>query len=60
MIFFQSALNIGMVLGLLPVIGVTLPFFSQGGSSLAVSCLSVGLVLSVSAADKKRRARRKG
>ena len=60
MIFFQSALNIGMVLGLLPVIGVTLPFFSQGGSSLAVSCLSVGLVLSVSAADKKRRARRRG
>ncbi len=59
MIFFQSALNIGMVLGLLPVIGVTLPFFSQGGSSLAVSCLSVGLVLSVSAADQKRRGRRR-
>ncbi len=52
MIFFQSLLNIGMVLGLLPVIGVTLPFFSQGGSSLTVSCLAVGLVLSVGAEGK--------
>ena len=53
MIFFQSALNIGMVLGVLPVIGVTLPFFSQGGSSLAVSCLAVGLVLSVYAQSRR-------
>ena len=59
MIFFQSALNIGMVLGLLPVIGVTFPYFSQGGSSLVVSCLSAGLVLSVSASDQKRRTRRR-
>ena len=53
MIFFQSALNIGMVLGVLPVIGVTLPFFSQGGSSLAASCLAVGLVLSVYAQSRR-------
>jgi rod shape determining protein RodA len=55
MLFFQAALNIGMVLGVLPVIGLTLPFFSQGGSSLITSCLSVGLCMSVSAAGGKRR-----
>lgn len=42
-----------MVLGVLPVIGVTLPFFSQGGSSLAASCLAVGLVLSVYAQSRR-------
>ena len=55
MLFFQSALNIGMVLGVLPVIGVTLPFFSQGGSSLVTSCLSVGLCMSVSSASRGTR-----
>ncbi len=33
-LFFHFAVNIGMVLGLLPVIGIPLPFFSYGGSSL--------------------------
>ena len=55
MLFFQSALNIGMVLGVLPVIGVTLPFFSQGGSSLVTSCLSMGLCMSVSSASRGTR-----
>ncbi len=55
MFFVQSALNIGMVLGLMPVIGITLPFFSQGGSSLVVSCLSMGLCISVGAASNKTR-----
>ena len=32
--FFHLAINIGMVLGLMPVIGIPLPFFSYGGSSL--------------------------
>lgn len=43
----QILINIGMVLSLLPVIGVTLPFFSAGGSSLVVLFISIGLVLSV-------------
>lgn len=43
----QILINIGMVLSLLPVIGVTLPFFSAGGSSLVMLFVSVGLVLSV-------------
>ena len=43
----QILINIGMVLSLLPVIGVTLPFFSAGGSSLVVLFVSIGLALSV-------------
>lgn len=47
-IFIQAALNLAVVVGLIPVTGVTLPFFSYGGSSLLISMLSVGLVLNVS------------
>lgn len=43
----QIAINLGMCLSLLPVIGVTLPFFSAGGTSLSCLFLGVGLVLSV-------------
>ncbi len=44
---FQAAENIGMCLGLLPVIGITLPFFSYGGSSMLSSVCLMGLVMSV-------------
>lgn len=47
-IFIQASLNLAVVVGLIPVTGVTLPFFSYGGSSLLVSMLSVGLVLNIS------------
>lgn len=43
----QSIINLGMNLSVMPVIGVTLPFFSAGGSSALSSYLGVGLVLSV-------------
>jgi cell division protein FtsW len=46
--FVQIFLNLGVVTGLLPVTGVTLPFFSYGGSSLVVSLMMVGVVLAVS------------
>jgi rod shape determining protein RodA len=42
---FQMLVNIGMVLGLLPVAGVPLPFVSYGGSSLLVSWVFLGLVV---------------
>ncbi len=42
---FQMFVNIGMVLGLLPVAGVPLPFVSYGGSSLIVSWIFLGLVV---------------
>lgn len=51
-IFIQASLNLAVVVGLIPVTGVTLPFFSYGGSSLLVSMLSVGLVLNVSRKEK--------
>ena len=46
-IAFQLIINLGMNLMLLPVIGVTLPFFSAGGSSVLMLYICVGLVLSV-------------
>ena len=47
MMLAQIIMNIGMCVALLPVIGVTLPFFSAGGTSLMCMYLGVGLVLSV-------------
>lgn len=40
-------INIGMCLGVLPVIGVTLPFLSAGGTSTGTLYLGIGVVLSV-------------
>lgn len=47
MFFFQSVINLGMVLCVSPVIGITLPFFSYGGTSMVASYLAIGLVLAV-------------
>lgn len=47
MIFVHCVLNIGMVLAVMPVIGVPLPFVSQGGSSMVSMFVSIGLVMSV-------------
>lgn len=44
MLLFQAAENIGMCLGVLPVIGITLPFFSYGGSSIVSVFWALGLV----------------
>ena len=43
----QTVINIGMVLGFLPVIGITLPFFSAGGTSVMSTSICIGLVQSV-------------
>jgi cell division protein FtsW len=43
----QSFINIGVTAGILPTKGLTLPFVSYGGSSMLVSCVSVGIVLRV-------------
>ena len=47
MITSQAIINIGMVLGFLPVIGITLPLFSSGGSSALSTLICIGLVQSV-------------
>lgn len=44
MFLFQVLINVGVCLGLFPVIGLALPFFSYGGSSLMTSFLAVGIV----------------
>jgi len=46
-IFWQIVINIGMVVGLLPVVGVTLPFMSYGGTSLVITMICVGLLLNI-------------
>ena len=44
---FQTFINIGMCMGISPVIGITLPFFSYGGSSIVAMFSAVGLVSGV-------------
>jgi rod shape determining protein RodA len=47
-IFWHAVFNLGMATGLLPIVGVTLPLFSYGGSSVMTVLLGVGLVMNVS------------
>lgn len=47
MLLFQSVLNIGMCLYVLPIVGLTLPFFSYGGSSIITMFAAMGAVSSV-------------
>lgn len=53
---FQAFVNIAVVLGLLPVLGVPLPLLSSGGSALITSLFAIGLVLSVARENAKRQA----
>lgn len=45
---FQAILNLMVVVGLIPVTGVTLPFLSYGGSSLLITLASMGIILNIS------------
>ncbi|OQX66281.1 MAG: rod shape-determining protein RodA [Desulfococcus sp. 4484_242] len=47
-IFWQVAINVGMVTGLLPVVGIPLILFSYGGSSLITSMAAMGLLMNIS------------
>ncbi len=47
MFIFQAFENIGMSIGIMPVTGIPLPFFSYGGSSIITSFIAMGLVLSI-------------
>ncbi len=48
MFFWQIIINIGMVIGILPVVGITLPLFSYGGSSVIMAFICFGFMLSIS------------
>ena len=48
MIAVQALVNISVVLGLMPTKGMPLPFVSQGGSSLLVNLIGMGMLLNVS------------
>ena len=52
----QTFLNIGVVTGLLPTTGISLPFFSYGGTALSIQLAEMGIVLSVSRQMKPTRA----
>lgn len=47
-IIFQTIMNLMVVIGIIPVTGVTLPFLSYGGSSLLISMASIGIILNIS------------
>ncbi|GAA3408328.1 FtsW/RodA/SpoVE family cell cycle protein [Paenibacillus hodogayensis] len=47
MYVFQIFENIGMMIGIMPLTGITLPFVSYGGSSLMINMMAVGIVLSI-------------
>jgi rod shape determining protein RodA len=47
MLFWHAIINIGMVIGLFPVVGVPLPFFSYGGTSMVTSMMGVGILLNI-------------
>lgn len=53
MIFTETLFNVGAVLGLLPITGVTLPFISYGGSSMIVLTAGLGIVLNIAANERK-------
>lgn len=52
LIGIQAMVNMGVVTGVLPVTGITLPFLSYGGTSLLFTMVGVGLLLNISAAGK--------
>ena len=56
-ITYYAFVNIGVVIGAIPVTGVTLPFISYGGSSLITNLLMVGILLNISKAQRKLRVR---
>ena len=56
LVAMQTFLNIGVVTGLLPTTGISLPFFSYGGTALSIQLAEMGIVLSVSRQMKPTKA----
>jgi rod shape determining protein RodA len=47
-VFWQVTINVGMVTGLLPVVGIPLIFISYGGSSMVTTMAALGLLMNIS------------
>jgi rod shape determining protein RodA len=47
LLFIEFAINVAMVLGIFPVVGMPLPFFSYGGTALITYCGAVGLLVAI-------------
>lgn len=59
-IFIYVFVNLGMVIGILPVVGVPLPFFSYGGTALITLAVAIGLLMGISSQSVAAAARVKG
>jgi rod shape determining protein RodA len=46
-IFWQALINMGMVIGIMPVVGITLPFMSYGGTSMVINMIIIGFLQSI-------------
>ena len=57
-IIFQALINMGVAVQLLPVTGQTLPLISSGGSSIWMTCVSIGIIISVTKKDEEIEAER--
>jgi rod shape determining protein RodA len=53
-IFFYVAINLMMVMGLAPVVGIPLPFMSYGGSSMLTVMLCVGIIMAIERSGRRR------
>jgi len=52
-IIFQALINMGVAVELLPVTGQTLPLISSGGSSVWMTCISIGIIISVTKKEEE-------
>ncbi len=52
MFLFQAVINIGMNMGLLPIVGIPLPFVSYGGSSMVMGFIALGIIQSIAVREK--------
>lgn len=54
MLLYQQLQNTGMIVGLLPITGITLPLISYGGSSILSYFISFAIILNISPSTKER------
>jgi rod shape determining protein RodA len=53
MIFFQLVVNVGMVIGVMPITGIPLPFVTHGGASLVSTAAGLGIIQSINVRQQR-------